>query len=304
MRRREYVKATGAAVIGSAVAGCTASDPGAATSGGVETKEPSDGDESDGSKTGRLATSVTDQPVDIDDFESCVITIEGVWVKPDDTEETEDESNDDGDAESVSNATSEADERGGVENDDDSSMSEDDGSAEEAQEESGETDGSEGDGEGRRYIEFDEPQKADLVRLQGANTQLIDETELAVGEYRYLQLDVGGVEGTLVAGGEAEVDTPGNAPLQFKKAFEIRAGERTRFVADFAPVRRGQGARYLLRPVASGTRVLYGDEEYDPGEGGDSGESDEGENGERDDETAQSVGADERTERSDDAGEN
>lgn len=62
-----------------------------------------------------------------------------------------------------------------------------------------------------------------------------------------------------MGGGEAEIDTPGNAPLQFTHPFEIRANERTRFVADFAPIRRDQGDRYLLRPVASGTRVLYGD---------------------------------------------
>ena len=117
------------------------------------------------------------------------------------------------------------------------------------------------DGDGRRYIEFEEPQTADLVQLQGSNTQSLGETELETGTYQYLQLDVTGVEGTLDGGGEASVDTPGNAPLKFDAEFEIRAEERTHFVADFTPVQRGNGS-YLIQPVASGTAVLYGDAAY------------------------------------------
>jgi len=126
--------------------------------------------------------------------------------------------------------------------------------------------GSDTDDGGRRYIEFDEPQEADLVQLQGDNSQLIDETELETGEYEYLQLDVSGVEGTLNDGSEATVDTPGNAPLKFNTSFEIREEERTTFVADFTPVERGTGS-YIIQPVASGTTVLYGDEEYTGGDG-------------------------------------
>lgn len=273
MIRREYVKATGAAVIGSVVAGCTASDAGSSTGGEEKTTEPDDGTDDGGvteSRTGRLATSVTDQPVDIDDFESCVVTIEGIWVKPDSKEGSEDGSSDGTEPGPESSATGSEDDRG---NDEEPSTSDED------QERSEATAGNEGDGEGRRYVEFDEPQEADLVRLQGANTQLIDETELPVGGYRYLQLDVGDVRGELKGGGEAEIDTPGEAPLQFKRRFEIRADERTRFVADFAPVRRGQGARYLLRPVARGTQVLYGDETYDPDRSAGDGEDDDGADG-------------------------
>jgi hypothetical protein len=51
MRRREYIIATSGAALGTAVAGCL---------GG-------------GGSTGTLATQVTDQPGDIDDFESCVV---------------------------------------------------------------------------------------------------------------------------------------------------------------------------------------------------------------------------------------
>jgi len=51
-------------------------------------------------------------------------------------------------------------------------------------------------------------------------------------------------------------DLPGNAPLTFNAAFEIRENARTTFTADFAPVLRGNG-RYLLRPVPSGIEVDY-----------------------------------------------
>lgn len=282
MKRRQYIRSAGAAAIGGALAGCVASGSNEPTDPEERTKGTDDGNDG-GSETGTLATSVTDRPVDIDDFESCVITVEGIWVKPDDA------GPDDG---------SEGDREGSAE---ELPTPEDDGGASEAgdgagdvgtgnPEEGVETEGGDqtgtpeeteesGENEGRRYIGFDEPREADLVRLQGANTQLIDETELAVGEYRYLQLDVSGVEGVLVNGGEAGIGMPGNAPLQFKHPFEIRADERTRFVADFAPVRRGQGDQYLLRPIARGTQVLYGDEEYAP-DADESGRNAENEKGE------------------------
>lgn len=64
--RRDYLRAVaGAAVVGSAsLAGCIGGDP----------------------ETGTLATRVSDQPGDISDFESCVVTVAGVWVKPTDGE--------------------------------------------------------------------------------------------------------------------------------------------------------------------------------------------------------------------------
>jgi len=188
--RRTYLKATAGLAAASTVglAGC-----------------------SGGSGTGTLSTQVTDQPGDIGDFESCIITMAGFWVKSgsgeegDDSEETEtvDESDD------------------------------------------------------REYYEFDEAQEADLVQLQDGNTSLIDERELEAGEYAYLQLDVTGVDATLDDGSDATVDTPGDAPLQFKEPFEIRESERTVFTADFTPVKRGQAGGYILQPVASGTNVEY-----------------------------------------------
>jgi len=44
-----------------------------------------------------------------------------------------------------------------------------------------------------------------------------------------------------------------------KEAFEVREGQRTTFVADFTPVKRGQTGTYLFQPVASGTEVRYED---------------------------------------------
>ncbi|WP_280585489.1 DUF4382 domain-containing protein [Halorubrum sp. Boch-26] len=229
--RRAYLQATGAAALGATgLAGCV------------------------GRATGTLATQVTDQPADIADFESLVVTVEGIWLGPEGAESGAEMNGTDG-----GNATDEGKATDG-----------DDG---------GETDegGEEDEPAGREHHEFDEPQAADLVRLQNGETQLIDERELAVGTYRFLQLDVSNVDGTLEGGDEAEVDLPGNAPLTFNEAFEVRESTRTSFTADFAPVRRGTGA-YLLRPVPQGIEVSYeGSDGSEGGEGeGSDGAGDDG----------------------------
>ncbi|MEF8784715.1 MAG: DUF4382 domain-containing protein [Haloarculaceae archaeon] len=175
--------------------------------------------------TGTLATEVTDQPGDIADFESCIVTIAGIWVKPA------------GDDESGDADTTETD-------------AADDGVTEQTEDDVDQSDG-------RQYYQFEEAQEADLVELQDGNTKLVDEREMTAQTYEFLQLDVTGVEGTLDGGEEATVETPGNAPLQFKEEFEIREDEMTTFVGDFTPVKRGQTNRYLLQPVASGTEVRY-----------------------------------------------
>jgi len=161
-----------------------------------------------GDTTGTLATQVTDQPGDISDFESCIVTIVGMWLGPGNTEDDEDE-----DTESSS----------------------------------------------REYHEYDEPQQADLVELQDGNTSLVDERELGVDEYAFLQLDIDGIDATLNDGETAVVEMPGEAPITFNQAFEIREDTRTVFTADFTPVRRGQSGGYLLQPVAQGITVEYED---------------------------------------------
>ena len=212
MGRRDYLRATGVAALGTAgLAGCV------------------------GRATGTLATSVTDQPADIGDFESLLVTIEGVWLGP------EGGNGEGGDGETDEDGS---DAENGTETDE------------------GDDDGTDGDGdepEGREYHEFDESQEADLVQLQGDETQLIDERELETGTYPYLQLDVSGTDATLTDGGDATVDLPGNAPLTFNREFEIREDSVTSFTADFAPVGRGDGT-YLLRPVPRGIEVSYDDE--------------------------------------------
>ncbi|SNR62141.1 protein of unknown function [Halorubrum ezzemoulense] len=225
--RRTYLKATGAAALGATgLAGCV------------------------GRATGTLATQVTDQPADIGDFESLVVTVEGFWLGPEGADPEE------GDAD------------GANETDPDDGSDDTDAGGNETTDGNGTDD--EGDAaEGREYFEFDESQEADLVELQNGETQLIDERELQTGEYPYLQLDVSSADGTLTDGSDAAVDLPGNAPLKFNEQFEIRENARTTFTADFAPVLRGNG-RYLLRPVPSGIEVEY---ESEASEDGSSGEN-------------------------------
>ena len=179
--------------------------------------------------TGTLATAVTDQPGDIADFESCVVTIVGIWLGP-------------------AGADGESTDGGENETEDDTADGETTEDGEDSESEAG-----------REYIEFDEPEEADLVELQNGNTPLIDERELEADEYSYLQLDTDGVEATLNDGESATVEVPGEAPLKFNKAFEIRPNTRTTFTADFTPVKRGRTGSYLLQPVASGVTVEYED---------------------------------------------
>ncbi|GAA0540233.1 DUF4382 domain-containing protein [Halorubrum ejinorense] len=220
--RRQYLQLTGVAALGTVgLAGCV------------------------GRATGTLATRVTDQPADIGDFESLIVTIEGFWLGPEGAEPETDEESDDGEAD-----------------DDQAEMNETDGN---------ETDGGDAPA-GREYFEFDESQEADLVQLQNGETQLVDERELETGDYPYLQLDVSSADGTLTDGSDATVDLPGNAPLMFNEPFEIRENTQTTFTADFAPVLRGNG-RYLLRPVPSGIEVEYSDETGE--ESGDTNSSDD-----------------------------
>lgn len=202
--RRRYLEATGAVGLTgiTGLAGC-----------------------SGGAATGTLATLVKDAPGDIDDFERCVVTIQGFWLQEGSGDDSEDDDSDDSTATTEQGVTEQTE--AAVDQRDD-----------------------------RTYYEYEEAQEADLVQLQDGNTKLVDEREVETGTYAFLQLDVSGVDATLSGGESAEVVTPGNAPLQCKQSFEIRADQRTTFTADFTPVQRGtQG--YVLQPVASGTEVSY-----------------------------------------------
>lgn len=109
----------------------------------------------------------------------------------------------------------------------------------------------------RETFDIDDTE-VDLVELQGGESASIGTVDLETGEYEFLQLTVGEVvEAVLTAGGEATVTTPGDAPLKFETAFDIRAGETTTFVADFTPVKQGGTGRYVLQPVADEVRVIY-----------------------------------------------
>jgi hypothetical protein len=185
--RRAYLATTGAAAVGMVgLAGCS------------------------GSSTGTLATQVTDQPADIEDFESCVVTIVGMWLGPEGAESGTDDGEEPAD---------------------------------------------------REYYEYDEPQEADLVDLQGDQTQLVDERDLDTGMYEFLQLDVEEIAATLDDGSDATVEMPGEAPMTFNQSFEIRENTRTTFTADFTPVKRGQAGGYVLQPVPQGITVEYEDSE-------------------------------------------
>lgn len=186
--RRAYLFATGAVTAGTVpLAGCLDSDA-----------------------TGTLSTRVTDQPMDIGDFDSCIVSIIGMWLGPEDAEA--------GDEDEDTEPT------------------------------------------GREYYEYDEPQQADLVELQDDTTELIDERDLDVAEYEFLQLDVDDVDATLTDGESATVEVPGEAPLTFNESFEIREDTRTTFTADFAPVSRGATGEYVLQPVPDGISVSYEEE--------------------------------------------
>lgn len=253
MERRSYLKGIGTVSAAGLLAGCSS---GEGDGTGEDTPSETSGTDStdDGDATGLLATSVSDMPGDIDDFESLVVTIAGVWIKPAGGDEMTATEMMESTATEMSTATATA-----------TATSENATEAEDALETEDEMDGDEEDaeeedgGSGRRYIEFSESHDADLVQLKGSKTQLLEEQEVPVSEYEFLQLDVTDTNGTLTNGNEATVETPGNAPLKFNQSFEVREDERTTFIADFTPFERGNGS-YLIRPVASETQVLYGDE--------------------------------------------
>jgi hypothetical protein len=171
MQRRTVLKSFSGIAVGSVLAGCGSSG-----------------------ETGTLSTRVSDQPGDIGDFDSLLIQINGIRVKPED--------------------------------------------------------------EDLRQLDADA--EVDLTDLVGEASALVDESELETGSYEFLQLEAEATEATLSGGGTAEVMLPGDAPLKFNQAFEIRTNQQTSFTADFTPVKQGQTDRYVLQPVADAVEVIYG----------------------------------------------
>lgn len=174
MRRRTSIKATAGIAAGSsfALAGCSGT----------------------GGDTGTLATHASDQPGAISDFETCIVHVTEIWVKP-------------ADGELVKKDVGE--------------------------------------------------QTADLTKLQGEKSALLEEVELGTGTYDFLQLKVSMTDATPKDGSEANVSVPGDAPLKFEAEFEIRTNQTTTFIADFTPVKAGPTGKYLLKPVADEVQVIY-----------------------------------------------
>ena len=241
MQRREYLIAAGGAVAGTALAGCTGGN-GNATDGGDENAGDTQADGNGGASRGTLAMQVTDQPGDIEDFESCVVTITEVRVKPDG-----------GDGGATATATSTAQRAT------DETVMNGTATNETAINESDDRETTDADARGVQTHDIEDA-RADLVELQDGNTELVAELYLETGDYRFLQIVVSEVDATLEGGGEVEVTTPGNAPLKFNESFEIRTVTTTVFTADFTPVKRGNRDSYVLKPVAEGTEVEYEDD--------------------------------------------
>jgi hypothetical protein len=75
-----------------------------------------------------------------------------------------------------------------------------------------------------------------------------------IGEFDTLQLRITELLPKPVDG-EANVNTPGEAPLTFEQAYGICEGGTTTFTADFTPVKQGQSGGYVLQPVADEVTV-------------------------------------------------
>lgn len=183
--------------------------------------------------TGTLATHISDDPGDIEDFESCVVTVTSIDVKRGDA--TADDGDDDADAGNETATESTADGDGPDEDDED---------------------GSEEDG----VETFDvDDAEVDLTEVQDDRSQLVSEVELETGDYAWLRVNLDSeIDAELTDGSDADVMVPSNG-LKLNMAFEIRADTTTNFTADFTPVKRGQANSYNIQPVTQEVTVTYGD---------------------------------------------
>ena len=213
MRRRQFLAVAGAAAVGATLAGCT-------------------GGSDDGSgSTGTLATRVTDQPGDIGDFESCIVTIIEIRVAPAAGSEATDTADGDG--------TEATDTDGGDDDDAENTGDDDDDDA------------------GEESYDVDDAE-ADLVQLQDGETELVAELELSTGGYDSLKLAVLEAEATLANGDDVEVETPGEAPLKFDERRDTG-----RHADDLhGRLHAGQAGSvgdYVLQPATDGVEVANGE---------------------------------------------
>lgn len=99
----------------------------------------------------------------------------------------------------------------------------------------------------------------DLTEPVGEASDLIDGTELDPGPSEFLKPDADVTDATLGDGSPATVTPPGEPPLNFDTAFDIRSGESTSFIADLTPDGQRQTGRSVRRPVADEGQVGYED---------------------------------------------
>lgn len=79
------------------------------------------------------------------------------------------------------------------------------------------------------------------------------------GEYSHMQVNLSDEVEAEKDGESVDVATPGDAPLQFKKDFEVEADNHTVFTAAVVPIERGNNG-YVLRPVPEEVEVTTDDE--------------------------------------------
>lgn len=110
------------------------------------------------------------------------------------------------------------------------------------------------------YYEYDEPQKADLVVLEGDATQLIDERELETTTDEFLQLDVDIIDATLEDGSEATVEVPGGGFANLQRALRDPRGRPHCVHGGLHACLARTGWGYGLQLVLDGISVEYGED--------------------------------------------
>ncbi|MBU0898749.1 MAG: DUF4382 domain-containing protein [Nanoarchaeota archaeon] len=204
-----------------------------------------------GTGTGNFVLYISDAPVDINEFDSIVVTFDKARIfgpvgEDDDTDE-EDEIED------------------GNETDDNETLSIEDVNSNETNEEENNNETNSEDDEEKEddkgYIEVLINDSADLTKLTSNKIFEILNTELEVGKYTKIELYVTNVETTMNSS-EVEVKIP-SGKLMITKNFEITENGTTEFVFDINIVKLGTG-EYNLKPTISESGVVGKDKDIDP----------------------------------------